>query len=380
MKPLHLPPLSLYIHIPWCVKKCPYCDFNSHTKKQEIPEDAYIETLLEDLRRDQHFAQGRSIQTIFIGGGTPSLFKAKSIQKIIKGVEDIIPIAHDAEITMEANPGTMEHEGFEQYRRAGVTRLSLGIQSFSSEKLNLLGRIHDDNEALRAAENVAMSQFKSFNLDLMHGLPHQSYEQAMYDLDQACALDPEHISWYQLTIEPNTLFHKNPPKLPHDDDLWKIFDDGRKKLQALGYHQYEISGYAKKNYQCQHNLNYWRFGDYLGIGCGAHGKITNLEEQSIFRTEKIKHPKGYLAKQDKMFKMNSIEQHDIPLEYFMNRARLLESIPKKEFEDFTGHESSFIDKKLEQAFQKELLISTDEHWQVTDKGMLFLNDILGMLQ
>ena len=291
---LTLPPLSLYIHIPWCVQKCPYCDFNSHGQNGELPQQEYVDALLADLRNDLHYVQGRKIHTIFIGGGTPSLFDAAQIERLLTGVNEMIPFSEQIEITMEANPGTLEHDDFEAYSKAGVTRLSIGVQSFSTDKLNLLGRIHGKDEAQIAAQKAQSSGYRSFNLDLMHGLPNQSFEEAMADIDTAAKLSPPHLSWYQLTIEQNTLFHSKPPQLPDDEALWHIYEQGQKKLADLGYEQYEISAYAKPGFQCQHNINYWQFGDYLGIGCGAHGKITNASTNEIFRTVKVKQPKHYL--------------------------------------------------------------------------------------
>lgn len=376
---LQLPPLSLYIHIPWCVKKCPYCDFNSHQKKQDLPEAQYIEALIEDLSADKAKAQGREISTIFIGGGTPSLFSASSFAYLLERIHSIIPISPSAEITMEANPGTLEYDSFAAYRNAGITRLSIGVQSFSSTHLDKLGRIHDHQEAIVAIQRAQAAGFSGLNVDLMHGLPDQSFEQAMHDLDQAIALEPNHISWYQLTIEPNTLFYSQPPVLPEDEQLWHIFTEGRKKLAESGYQQYEISGYSKQQTPCQHNLNYWRFGDYLGIGCGAHGKITVPSEQLILRTTKIKHPKGYLASLQRTTEQRQIAQDDLALEYFMNRARLYEPIPKAEFEARTGIHREHIHQKLLPAINKKLLQEDSTHWYLTEQGSLFINELLGHL-
>ena len=275
------PPLSLYIHIPWCVQKCPYCDFNSHAQKGLIPEAEYIQHLLVDLSQDLTAYQAaighRKIHSIFIGGGTPSLFSAEGIAYLLKEVEKRIAFEPNIEITLEANPGTVEAARFLGYAEGGVTRISMGIQSFEPEKLLKLGRIHDSQEAIQAvkfAQDSAKSGLKSFNIDLMHGLPNQSVQQALADLETGIALNPPHLSWYQLTIEPNTMFYYRKPTLPDDDALWEIFEQGHQLLTRAGYEQYETSAYAKKGFQCQHNLNYWRFGDYLAIGCGAHGKIT----------------------------------------------------------------------------------------------------------
>ncbi|KIO36212.1 radical SAM family heme chaperone HemW [Shewanella sp. cp20] len=375
---LKLPPLSLYIHIPWCVQKCPYCDFNSHGQHGELPQQAYVDDLLADLANDAAYVQGRSLHSIFIGGGTPSLFDAAQIRRLLEGVEAQIPFAEDIEITMEANPGTLEHDDFSAYRAAGVTRLSIGVQSFSSDKLNLLGRIHDKHEAEVAATKAAQAGYQSFNLDLMHGLPNQSFEEAMHDIDKAAGLNPPHLSWYQLTIEPNTLFHSKPPQLPDDEALWQIYEQGQQRLAALGYEQYEISAYAKPGYRCRHNLNYWQFGDYLGIGCGAHGKITLVNEQRIYRTVKIKHPKGYLGASDYLFDRSEVLAEDRALEYLMNRLRLMSPIPRREFEERTGLCADVLDDGMARAAAKGLVIIETEHWQLTPKGQMFVNELLGL--
>ncbi len=373
---LTLPPLSLYIHIPWCVQKCPYCDFNSHGQNGELPQQAYVDALLKDLGQDLHLVQGRKLHTIFIGGGTPSLFDAKNIKQILDGAKALIPFSDDIEITMEANPGTLEHDDFSAYCAAGVTRLSIGVQSFSKDKLNLLGRIHNQNEAQIAAQKASQAGYLSFNLDLMHGLPNQSFTEAMADIDTAAALNPPHLSWYQLTIEPNTLFHSKPPQLPDDEALWEIYEQGQQKLAALGYEQYEISAYAKPGYQCRHNLNYWQFGDYLGIGCGAHGKATLPAENRIIRTVKIKHPKGYLSASDYTFEQTEVAEDDRALEYLMNRLRLMTPIPKQEFEERTGLQRDTLQEGMEKAKQRGLLTESAEHWQLTPKGHMFVNDLL----
>ena len=272
------PPLSLYVHIPWCVQKCPYCDFNSHAQKGTIPEQEYVQHLIADLEADlekyQASIQNRPLHSIFIGGGTPSLFSAESIKLLLAEIQRRIPFSENIEITMEANPGTVEAERFKGYVDAGVTRISMGIQSFNDDKLQRLGRIHNAAEAKSAVSLAKVSGLKSFNLDLMHGLPNQTLAEALDDLRQAIELAPPHLSWYQLTIEPNTMFAYRPPTLPDDDELWDIFEQGHQLLTEAGYQQYETSAYAKPGFQCQHNLNYWRFGDYLAIGCGAHGKLT----------------------------------------------------------------------------------------------------------
>ncbi|MCL1057009.1 radical SAM family heme chaperone HemW [Shewanella gelidimarina] len=373
---LILPPLSLYIHIPWCVQKCPYCDFNSHGQNGELPQTEYVDALIADLKQDLQYVQGRQLHTIFIGGGTPSLFDAAQIQRLLVEVDKLIKFKDNIEITMEANPGTLEHDDFIAYRKAGITRLSIGVQSFSSDKLNLLGRIHDKTEAEVAAQKAKVSGYQSFNLDLMHGLPNQSFDEALADIETAAALAPPHLSWYQLTIEPNTLFHSKPPQLPDDEKLWQIYEQGQKRLAELGYIQYEISAYAKEGFQCQHNLNYWQFGDYLGIGCGAHGKITQPNENQILRTVKIKHPKGYLAADDYTSDVTIVAEEDRPLEYLMNRLRLMTPIPKVEFEQRTGLDRKVLTVGIEQACAKGLMTQSSEYWQLTPKGHMFVNDLL----
>jgi oxygen-independent coproporphyrinogen-3 oxidase len=373
---LTLPPLSLYVHIPWCVQKCPYCDFNSHGQNGELPQQEYVDALIADLNHDLKYVQGRKLHSIFIGGGTPSLFDAAQIKRLLDHVSQVIPFKENIEITMEANPGTLEHDDFEAYCHAGITRLSIGVQSFSSDKLNLLGRIHDEDEAKVAARKALNAGYQSFNLDLMHGLPNQSFAEAMADIDTAAALSPPHLSWYQLTIEQNTLFHSRPPQLPDDEALWEIYEQGQKKLAALGYEQYEISAYAKPGFQCQHNINYWQFGDYLGIGCGAHGKVTLLGENKILRTVKIKHPKGYLAAEDYNFETTEVIMEDRALEYLMNRFRLMSPIPKTEFEQRTGLSRDVLITGINSAKEKLLLTESVDHWELTPKGKLFVNELL----
>ncbi|AWK41066.1 radical SAM family heme chaperone HemW [Photorhabdus laumondii subsp. laumondii] len=371
---LKLPPLSLYIHIPWCVQKCPYCDFNSHALKGDVPHQEYVDHLLADLKTDLPMVNGREVTTIFIGGGTPSLLSSQAMQQLLDGVRALLPVSPQAEITMEANPGTVEADRFSGYQQAGINRISIGVQSFSPDKLVRLGRIHGPDEAKRAAHLAASLGLRSFNLDLMHGLPNQSLDEALDDLRQAIELSPPHLSWYQLTIEPNTSFGSRPPVLPDDDALWDIFSQGHQLLTAAGYQQYETSAYAKPGYQCQHNLNYWRFGDYLGIGCGAHGKIT-FEDGRILRTVKTKHPRGYMQGRY-LDKQHQVENEDRPFEFFMNRFRLLEAMPKQDFSDFTGLSETSIRTQIKQALAAGYLSETATHWQITQKGKLFLNSLL----
>lgn len=369
-----LPPLSLYIHIPWCVQKCPYCDFNSHALKGEVPHDDYVAHLLADLDADLPLVAGREIRTIFIGGGTPSLLSAEAMQTLMDGVRARIPVAADAEVTMEANPGTVEADRFSGYQKAGINRISIGVQSFGDDKLIRLGRIHDAGEAKRAARLAATLGLRSFNLDLMHGLPEQHLGEALSDLRQAIELAPPHLSWYQLTIEPNTSFGSRPPVLPDDDLLWDIFSQGHQLLTQAGYVQYETSAYAKPGFQCQHNLNYWRFGDYLGIGCGAHGKIS-FADGRILRTVKTKHPRGYMEGRY-LDQQNDVATEDRPFEFFMNRFRLLEAMPRRDFTDYTGLPESVVRPQIEAALNAGEISETATHWQITEHGKLFLNTLL----
>lgn len=374
---MELPPLSLYVHIPWCVQKCPYCDFNSHALKQEVPESTYIGHLLDDLEQDLKYVQGRALNSIFIGGGTPSLFSAQAIGRLLEGIQTRIPFSADIEITMEANPGTVEAERFVGYRLAGVNRISIGVQSFQAQKLQSLGRIHNSEEASKAARLAHSIGLDSFNLDLMHGLPNQSLEDALSDLNTAIELAPPHLSWYQLTIEPNTLFYSKPPKLPEDEQLWQIQQKGHELLEANGYEQYEVSAYSKKGLQCRHNLNYWRFGDYLGIGCEAHGKITLPQQNKIIRTCKVKHPKGYMdLTKPYLNKLWTVEKDEQAFEFFMNRLRLLEAFDKDELIRYTELNHQDVAVAIDQAINDGLLTDDGRQWQITTKGSLYLNELL----
>lgn len=381
MSGLQLPPLSLYIHIPWCIQKCPYCDFNSHAVKQGIPEAEYVAHLLADLTQDLHYVQNRPLHSIFIGGGTPSVFSAEAIADILSGVQAQIPFAADIEITMEANPGTVEAERFAGYVKAGVNRFSIGVQSFQDQQLQKLGRIHQRDEACRAAilaqQLRAHASLQSFNLDLMHGLPDQQLADALADLQQAIDLAPPHLSWYQLTIEPNTAFASRPPTLPQDETLWDIQEQGHLLLSAAGYQQYETSAYSKAGFQCRHNLNYWRFGDYLGIGCGAHGKITLPAQQQIVRTVKVKHPKGYMdLTKGYLDSAQAVASDDLAFEFFMNRFRLLEPCPIADFNAFTGLSVASIAQPIASAVQLGLVTLQPDSWQITPQGVRYLNELL----
>lgn len=375
---MHSPPLSLYIHIPWCVQKCPYCDFNSHGVKSAIPEKEYIAHLLDDLTIDSKLVSERPISSIFIGGGTPSLFSESGIATLLSGVKSRVCVNDDAEITLEANPGTLESGRFKGFKQAGVNRLSIGVQSFQPQHLTALGRIHDTQQAHQAIVQAKEAGMATFNIDLMHGLPGQSLDNALDDLQHALDHHPVHLSWYQLTIEPNTAFASKPPTLPDDDVLWDIQQHGHQKMHAAGLVQYEISAYARPGHECQHNLNYWRFGDYLGIGCGAHGKITQPHLGTITRTVKVKHPRGYMQLgREYTDNATIIDKEDMAFEFFMNRFRLLEACPKSDFEALTGAELSAQHlSALSRASDLGLLEDTPSSWRVTDHGRRYLNSLL----
>jgi len=373
-----LPPLSLYVHIPWCVRKCPYCDFNSHERGQTLPEQAYVEALMQDMSEDLALAQGRPLQSIFFGGGTPSLFSGMAIGQIIENAEKLFGFAEDIEITLEANPGTAEHGNFRDLHSAGVNRLSLGIQSFDDQHLHKLGRIHGRHEALRAFGYARDAGFDNINLDLMHGLPEQSLSQAMADLDQAFELGPEHISWYQLTIEPNTVFYNRPPQLPVDDVLADIQDAGYAQLAEHGYGQYEVSAYARHERQSRHNRNYWEFGDYLAAGAGAHGKITRNAPDDILRYRKTRLPNDYLNR-NKPFTAGGehIPVDNLPLEFLMNALRLNSGFSQTLFEMRTGLQFETIAQLAIELVHKDLLNMKDGYVVTTALGQRFLNEILG---
>ena len=373
-----LPPLALYIHIPWCVKKCPYCDFNSHAAGPSIPEQQYVAALLEDLQRDLPEVWGRRISSIFFGGGTPSIFSARAIDDILCGVRSLIPVSPNAEITLEANPGTFEQEKFNDYRALGINRLSIGIQSFAPEKLTALGRIHSGDEAIKAIETAQRAGFDNFNLDLMFGLPNQSIEQGLLDLQTAMDLQPTHLSWYQLTIEPNTLFYSKPPSLPDDDNIWQLQIQGQELLAQHGFEQYEISAYAKSGKACKHNINYWEFGDYLGIGAGAHGKITRADNSSIQRLWKHRQPQAYMETADKRAGTQLLTDSDIVFEFMLNALRLKQGFALDLFEQHTGMNRSVLHEPILLAQQKELLIADNQHLQPSELGYRFLNDLINL--
>ncbi|WP_034279881.1 radical SAM family heme chaperone HemW [Alkanindiges illinoisensis] len=386
-------PLALYIHMPWCVKKCPYCDFNSHAlpKVQAVQEatsvvnfpdsalpaaleQAYLQALIQDAAQQQPLAQGRCISSVFIGGGTPSLISAKGYQWLFNQLKALFDFSADCEITLEANPGTLEHQPFADYLEAGINRLSLGVQTFDSAQLQRLGRIHSQDDAMQAITRAREAGFNRLNVDLMHGLPAQTEAQALYDLHTAIGQGATHISWYQLTIEPNTVFFRTQPVLPEDDILADIQQAGEAVLQNLGYVQYEVSAWAKEQ-PCRHNLNYWQFGDYLAIGAGAHGKVTKPE--GIYRFQKTRQPKDYLAQQPaSMLNWQAIAADDMPFEFMMNALRLKGGVPSIFYAARTGLSLTSLQSILTRLRQQGLLVTDEQRLQCTAHGFNYLNDVL----
>ena len=356
---LLLPSLSLYIHIPWCVRKCPYCDFNSHEpdsrEEKSVPEQDYVAQLMHDLWQDLPFVQGRALQSIFFGGGTPSLFSAQSIKSILDGVQ----------------------KKFHGFRAAGVNRLSIGVQSFQPQHLQALGRIHDGEQAVRAVAMAQAAGFERINIDLMHGLPKQTVEEALVDLQQALDLGVSHISWYQLTIEPNTVFYRQPPPLPAEEALWDIQQAGLTLLQQNGFAQYEVSAFSRADQQCRHNVNYWKFGDYLGIGAGAHGKITLPAENRILRYSKTRLPRDYLQRENScLAEQHDLLSADLPFEFMLNALRLADGVPRELFAERTGLELTSIESVWQDLVQRELVTRDGMRVATTAQGFLFLNDVL----
>lgn len=374
------PPLSAYVHFPWCVRKCPYCDFNSHELGETLPETDYVQALERDLEQDLDVIQQTEICSVFLGGGTPSLFSPSAIADVLGMLDKRIPFSVDVEITMEANPGTTEHHRFKDYLAAGVNRLSLGIQSFNDRQLHTLGRIHSAEDARGAFESARDQGFTNINLDLMHGLPEQSTRSALADLEAAITLAPEHISWYQLTLEPNTTFYKYPPVLPDEDTLWDIFEQGAERLAGSGYELYEISAYSQSGRQSRHNLNYWQFGDYIGIGAGAHGKLTTTD--SIIRTTRTRAPRDYLRNPGR--KIGAIPHTELALEFLMNALRLREGFCLTQFERRTGLDREHLDGFLKRACARDLVATTEtleeKHVRPTPLGLRFLNDLLLLVE
>lgn len=373
-----LPPLAAYVHIPWCIRKCPYCDFNSHAAGAQLPEADYIDALIADLDQQLGAGEARELVSIFFGGGTPSLFSAASLDRLLQAMQQRLRFASDIEITLEANPGTFEQAKFADYRRAGINRLSIGIQSFNPEHLKALGRIHDDSEALAAVDMARRAGFDNLNLDLMHGLPGQSLAQARADIDQAIALGPEHLSWYQLTLEPNTVFYSRPPQLPEDEVLWDIQEAGQARLAEAGYAQYEISAYARSGRRARHNLNYWQYGDFIGIGAGAHGKLTQ-PDGTVERNWKTRQPKDYLNPQTPWLAGSKrLSAEELPFDFLMNALRLVEGVPSAWYQQRTGQSLEAIAPLLDRAVQRGLLEPWQRQLRPTEQGRLFLNDLLEM--
>lgn len=367
-------PLSLYIHIPWCIRKCPYCDFNSHKSPEMLPESAYIKALIKDLKHDLPLVAAREIQSIFIGGGTPSLFSATAYFTLFEELKQLLQFAPDIEITMEANPGSVEQQRFSLYRQAGINRLSLGIQSFNPQHLKALGRVHDHHQAHAAIDAARYAGFDNLNLDIMHGLPNQSIAQGLEDLHTALSYNPEHFSWYQLTLEPNTVFYKEKPPLPEEDQSFELEEQGFALLQNAGLLRYEISAFSKPGRQAQHNLNYWLFHDYLGIGAGAHGKITT--DKAIYRTVKHRQPKDYLdTEKPFLASMKAVDKKELAFEFMLNTTRLQQAIPLDLFTQTTGLNVNELLPQLKHAQQKHLIELTETYWQVTALGRRFTNDL-----
>ncbi|EIJ42447.1 putative oxygen-independent coproporphyrinogen III oxidase [Beggiatoa alba B18LD] len=374
-----LPPLSLYIHIPYCVRKCPYCDFNSHEVNDALPEQAYIDALIADLEQDLPKVWGRTVSSIFFGGGTPSIFSPDAIDRLLMAIRSRIRVLPQAEITLEANPSTVDNARFQGFRQAGINRLSLGVQSFSDTALQALGRVHDSKIALQAIEAIHQAGFKQFNLDLMFGLPQQTVELALTDLNIAINAQPSHLSWYQLTIEPNTWFYHHPPVLPDDDNCWDIQNAGQTLLAAQGYEQYEVSAYARNQQYCQHNINYWTFGDYLGIGAGAHAKISDAATGTITRYSKQRHPRTYIETAQTtavLATQQSITKADAIFEFMLNALRLNAGFELSLFTQHTGLSPSCLSDYLTEAQQRGWLTQTGEQIQTTPTGQRFLNEVL----
>lgn len=386
---LSLPPLALYIHIPWCIRKCPYCDFNSHQAGEDLPEAEYVAALRSDLRADLALVQGRKLTSIFFGGGTPSVFSAQAIGEILRDAERWVGFEPDIEITLEANPGTFEQARFSGYRAAGVNRLSVGVQSFNERQLTLLGRIHGRDEALAAVSMARRAGFDNLNLDLMHGLPQQSPADAQADLRQAIALEPEHLSWYQLTIEPNTEFYNAPPILPEEDSLADIQARGEALLAQEGYRQYEVSAYARGGKRARHNMNYWSFGDYLGIGAGAHGKVTLPEQGEIVRRWKTRLPKHYLEKTPSskaaapdhgnpyLAGTETLTPTALPLDFLLNALRLNDGVATQLFKERTGLTPEALEPQWQELRRQGLVEDRSDQLVTTALGRRFLNDVLG---
>lgn len=370
------PPLALYAHFPWCVQKCPYCDFNSYTLKEQLPEERYIDALCRDFDAQAASAADRPLSSIFLGGGTPSLFSPAAIARLLRHVRAQLGFVEGIEITLEANPGTIERGRFSEYRDAGVSRVSLGAQSFDPRQLERLGRIHSADETRRAAEELHAAGLTNFNLDLMYALPQQTPTEAVADLQAALALGPTHISQYHLTIEPGTVFAAAPPVQPADEIVEEMLDRSLELLVASGFEQYEVSGYAKPGARCAHNLNYWTFGDYLGIGAGAHGKISDVTRELVVRTQQTREPRRYLAANPAALVRKPIAVRELPFEFAMNGFRLVEGFSDALFESHTGLPVAVLERALAPIEARGLVAREAKTWRATPQGFRFLNDIL----
>ena len=379
---LTTPPLSLYVHLPWCVRKCPYCDFNSHEQRGPAQFDAYVDALIADLDHDLPLVWGRTVQTVFFGGGTPSLFPPDSIDRILQAASSRLRFAPNAEITLETNPGTVEHGPFAGYRAAGVNRLSFGVQSFDDSCLQRLGRIHSSGDAERAIKAAQDAGIDNINIDLMYALPQQTLPMALADVERAIALQPTHMSHYQLTLEPNTVFAARPPQgIPDEDGAWDMQEACQAQLADAGFGQYEVSAYAREGRQCAHNLNYWKFGDYLGIGAGAHGKLTLGAQQQVLRRWKLKHPTDYLLKAGSAQAIGGddiLSAERLPFDFMLNALRLNTGVSMATFEARTGLPRTAIAEKLALAQQRGWLETDPERLQPTELGRRFTNDVIGL--
>ncbi|MGA3159406.1 MAG: radical SAM family heme chaperone HemW [Steroidobacteraceae bacterium] len=375
---LALPPLGLYVHFPWCVRKCPYCDFNSHTLHGTLPEASYLEALIQDLAAQSGAAQGRPVSSVFFGGGTPSLIAPRAIGALLESIDSLLPLSADAEITLEANPGTIERGRFSEYRAAGVNRVSLGAQSFAAEQLQRLGRIHSPEDTHRAVEELKAAGLGNFNLDLMYALPGQDLAAALADVETAIALAPAHLSHYQLTLEPGTVFGALPPaNLPSEETSAGMMEECQAKLAEAGYAQYEISAYAREGAQCRHNLNYWRFGDYLGIGAGAHGKYTDAIQQRILRTVREREPRRYLAHGAlAAVPTQSVAPEELPFEFMLNALRLPAGFEQELFEARTGEPFARVAATITDLENRGLMQQSAGRWRASELGLRFLNDLL----
>ena len=369
-------PVSLYIHTPWCIRKCPYCDFNSHKSPEMLPENQYLQALLADLETDYAAWPKPVLNSIFIGGGTPSLLSGTFYDTLLQRIKQIFVLQPDIEITMEANPGTIEQNRFNEYRQAGINRLSLGVQSFNDRHLKLLGRIHGAAEAHKAIDTARNAGFQNLNLDIMNGLPEQTIQEGLHDLETALSHQPEHLSWYQFTLEPNTFFYKHPPRLPEEDTCLAIEEQGLDFLASKGLERYEISAFSLPGRQSLHNLNFWFFGDYFGIGAGAHGKITDSATHEIIRTHKYRQPHEYLDPNKPFLAgKKSISPDNLVFEFMLNTTRLQQPIPHDLFEQRTGLAFSVLMPKLREAEKKGLVVIEKDQWQVTPLGRQFTNDL-----